>query len=85
MKRLLVSLLMMAVGIFLLVCVKAGERVRQGQEIGRSGSTGLVGGDHLHFSMQVDGVTVNPTEWWDPHWIRNRILARFPEQKLPGS
>ncbi|MBI3667374.1 MAG: M23 family metallopeptidase [Acidobacteria bacterium] len=67
------------------VAVKAGDRVQQGREMGRSGSTGLAGGDHLHFSMQVDGVTVNPTEWWDQHWIRDRILARFPEEKLPGS
>ncbi len=49
--------------------VKPGESVRQGQEIGRSGSTGLAGGDHLHFSMQVDGAQVNPLEWWDQEWI----------------
>jgi murein DD-endopeptidase MepM/ murein hydrolase activator NlpD len=65
--------------------VKAGDSVRQDQEIGRSGSTGLAGGDHLHFSMQVDGVQVNPVEWWDGRWIRDRIAAKFPEKKLPGS
>jgi len=63
--------------------VKVGETVRQGQGIGRSGSTGLAGGDHLHFSMQVDGAQVNPTEWWDEHWIHDRILLKLPGEKLP--
>lgn len=63
--------------------VKRGDSVTQGQEIGRSGSTGLAGGDHLHFSMQVQGMQVSPTEWWDPHWIHDRILAKFPGEKLP--
>jgi murein DD-endopeptidase MepM/ murein hydrolase activator NlpD len=63
--------------------VKRGDSVKQGQEIGKSGSTGLAGGDHLHFSMQVQGMQVNPTEWWDPHWIHDRIFAKFPGEKLP--
>lgn len=64
--------------------VKAGEAVRQGQVVGRSGSTGLAGGDHLHFSMQVDGAQVNPVEWWDEHWIHDRVLLKFPDHKLPA-
>ena len=40
--------------------VKVGDMVKSGQTLGRSGSTGLAGGDHLHFSMQLDGVQVNP-------------------------
>jgi hypothetical protein len=56
--------------------VKAGDMVKKGQSLGRSGSTGLAGGDHLHFSMQVDGVQVNPIEWWDEHWIKDRILSK---------
>ncbi len=64
--------------------VKAGDTVRQGQTIGRSGSTGLAGGDHLHFSMQVDGVQVNPVEWWDPHWIQDRIRTKLPAMSPAG-
>lgn len=56
--------------------VKVGDLVKKGQELGRSGATGLAGGDHLHFSMQVDGVQVNPVEWWDAHWIQDRILSK---------
>ncbi len=57
--------------------VKPGEMVKKGQSLGRSGSTGLAGGDHLHFSMQVDGVQVNPVEWWDDHWIHDRIRSKL--------
>ena len=57
--------------------VKVGDLVKRGQEIGKSGATGLAGGDHLHFSMQVDGVQVNPVEWWDAHWIHDRILSKL--------
>lgn len=37
--------------------------------LGQTGTTGMAGGDHLHFSMLINGVFVNPVEWWDPHWI----------------
>ncbi|MCL5745002.1 MAG: M23 family metallopeptidase [Acidobacteria bacterium] len=57
--------------------VKVGEMVKKGQPMGRSGSTGLAGGDHLHFGMQVNGVQVNPVEWWDEHWIKDRILSKL--------
>lgn len=58
--------------------VKPGGEVKKNQQIGRSGATGMAGGDHLHFSMQVDGVQVSPVEWWDGAWIRNRILSKLP-------
>ena len=58
--------------------VKEGDLVKRGQTMGKSGSTGLAGGDHLHFSMQVDGVQINPVEWWDEHWIKDHIRSRIP-------
>jgi murein DD-endopeptidase MepM/ murein hydrolase activator NlpD len=57
--------------------VKKGDMVKKGQTIGKTGSTGLAGGDHLHFTMQVDGVQVNAVEWWDAHWIKDRILSKI--------
>jgi len=57
--------------------VKKGDMVKKGQIIGKTGSTGLAGGDHLHFTMQVDGVQVNAVEWWDPHWVKDRILSKL--------
>ena len=61
------------------LAVKEGDQVERGQEIGRSGQTGLAGGDHLHFTMLLDGIPVNPVEWWDPHWIHDRIEAKVAE------
>jgi murein DD-endopeptidase MepM/ murein hydrolase activator NlpD len=57
--------------------VKAGDIVEKEQELGRSGMTGLAGGDHLHFTMLVNGHMVNPVEWWDQHWIQDRILRKL--------
>jgi murein DD-endopeptidase MepM/ murein hydrolase activator NlpD len=59
--------------------VKTGDAVTRGQVVGRSGMTGLAGGDHLHFSIQVQGRPVNPVEWWDPHWIDDRVLRKIRE------
>ena len=57
--------------------VKAGDLVEKEQPIGRSGMTGMAGGDHLHFTMLVNGQMVNPVEWWDSHWIEDRILRKL--------
>jgi len=40
--------------------VRAGQRVYQGQQIGRIGSTGNVTGPHLHFEVLRNGTKVNP-------------------------
>lgn len=57
--------------------VKAGDTVQTGQIIGHSDSTGLAGGDHLHFSMLLAGQQVNPIEWWDAHWIQDHIQSKI--------
>jgi murein DD-endopeptidase MepM/ murein hydrolase activator NlpD len=64
--------------------VKVGEQVKKDQEIGRTGSTGLAGGDHLHFTMLVDGVPVNPVEWWDQHWLQDRVFRKITEAGGPS-
>jgi murein DD-endopeptidase MepM/ murein hydrolase activator NlpD len=62
--------------------VKVGDAVTRGQSLGRSGMTGLAGGDHLHFTMLVGGQMVNPVEWWDPHWIADRVERKLTEAGL---
>jgi murein DD-endopeptidase MepM/ murein hydrolase activator NlpD len=56
--------------------VRDGDTVKQGQVMGLSGQTGMAGGDHIHFGMQLDGVQIDPKEWWDPHWIKDHIAKR---------
>lgn len=56
--------------------VVPGTTVRKGDPLGKTGETGLAGGDHLHFSTIIHGIHVDPIEWWDAHWIRDQVLAR---------
>jgi len=57
--------------------VKPGQMVKKKEPLGKSGETGLAGGDHLHFGMFLDGVPVDPREWWDAHWITDHITDRL--------
>ncbi len=57
--------------------VKEGEQVRRGRVIGRTGDTGLAGGDHLHFAILLHGLPVSPIEWWDPHWLGDRLVRKL--------
>ncbi|MCX6560819.1 MAG: M23 family metallopeptidase [Candidatus Aminicenantes bacterium] len=57
--------------------VTAGKDVVRGAVLGLTGSTGMAGGDHLHFAMLVQGVFVNPVEWWDAHWIRDNVELKM--------
>jgi murein DD-endopeptidase MepM/ murein hydrolase activator NlpD len=62
--------------------VKVGDMVQKGGKMGIAGQTGLAGGVHVHFSMQVDGVQTNPREWWDEHWIKDRILSKLAPERI---
>ncbi len=57
--------------------VSRGQEVEKGDVIGFTGTTGLAGGDHLHFSVMVNGTHVNPIEWWDAHWIRDNVERKL--------
>ncbi len=59
------------------MAVEVGDVVERGQIIGRTGATGLAGGDHLHYGIIVGGVPVNPIEWWDKNWVRNNITSKL--------
>jgi len=57
--------------------VEKGQKLKKGDIIGLTGQTGLAGGDHLHFSILVNGIFVNPEEWIDYHWLRNNIIRKL--------
>ncbi len=57
--------------------VKEGDSVEAGQEIAKTGMTGLAMGDHLHFGILVQGIEVRPVEWLDPKWIRDNVEKIF--------
>ena len=57
--------------------VAEGATVEKAQPLGKSGITGMAGGDHLHFTMLVNGQMVNPVEWWDAHWIEDRVVRKI--------
>jgi len=56
-----------------------GDRVELDQQLGRSGATGLAGGDHLHFTMLLNGNAITPIDWWSAQWVEDRILRKFQE------
>jgi murein DD-endopeptidase MepM/ murein hydrolase activator NlpD len=64
--------------------VKEGDLVKKNQSLGVAGATGLAGGVHVHFGMQIDGVQVNPMEWWDEHWIHDRIMSKLDPNQAPA-
>ncbi len=57
--------------------VEEGQSLKRGEIIGTTGETGLAGGDHLHYITLLQGLPVNPIEWWDGHWIADRIARKL--------
>src|SRR5687767_6536421 len=66
--------------------VSVGQLVETETELGRSGSTGLAGGDHLHFTMLLGGNAITPIDWWSAQWVQDRVLRKFTDAGLapPG-
>lgn len=46
------------------VSVKVGDQVKQGQDIGSIGSTGNIGKNTLYFSIEQEGVALNPANFF---------------------
>jgi murein DD-endopeptidase MepM/ murein hydrolase activator NlpD len=61
------------------IVVKPDSPVSTGQVLGYTGSTGLAGGDHLHFTMLLGGNPVTPIDWWSGKWVHDRILRKLQE------
>ncbi|MBI4681996.1 MAG: M23 family metallopeptidase [Nitrospirae bacterium] len=65
--------LMTLYGHLSVITVNEGQKVSKGEIIAKTGSTGLAGGDHLHFGLLMHGYEVSPLYWWDPHWIKVNV------------
>ncbi len=63
--------------------VREEQEVEKGAVLGRTGSTGLAIGDHLHYEVLIHGISVTPLEWWDARWIRDYILKPLRAANLP--
>ena len=59
------------------IAVQEGAKITRGAFIGRTGETGLAGGDHLHYCTLLGGLPVDPVEWSDGHWIQDRIASKL--------
>jgi hypothetical protein len=59
------------------VKVQVGDTVRMNDEVGRSGTTGLARGDHLHFTMLLGGRAVTPVDWWSSQWVEDRVMRKL--------
>ncbi|MDE6886162.1 MAG: M23 family metallopeptidase [Helicobacteraceae bacterium] len=50
-----------------------GDIVKKDEIIGKSGSSGLAFGDHLHFGVLVQGKPTISNEWMDSKWLKANI------------
>ena len=53
--------------------VKEGDIVKKGDIIAKTGASGLAFGDHLHFSILLQGVPSVSNEWMDSRWLKTHI------------
>ncbi len=65
------------------IAATPGAEVARGDIIGKTGESGLAGGDHLHFSTMVDGIHVDPADWWDRHWLGDHVFGRLADHPRP--
>lgn len=59
--------------------VNVGDQITKGQILGRTGATGMAGGDHLHYGIVLAGIEINPREWLDAHWITDNFTSKWDQ------
>jgi murein DD-endopeptidase MepM/ murein hydrolase activator NlpD len=65
--------------------VQVGDIIEHDGRLGRSGATGLAGGDHLHFTMLLGGNAITPIDWWSSQWIQDRVIRKLVDAGAPAS
>jgi len=61
--------------------VMPGTLVRAGQMIGVAGRTGFARANQVYFELRVQGVPVDPREWWDAAWVSGHISDQIVSAK----
>ena len=57
--------------------VSVGDSVGKKDYVGKTGTTGLAVGDHLHYGLYIQGVPARPLEWWDAKWIADNVSYKI--------
>lgn len=63
------------------VKVSQGSEVKKGQEIAVVGGSGFGRKPHLYLQFRVNGMPVDPREWWDLNWYNGHITGKVKEVK----
>ncbi len=61
--------------------VKKGDFVKKDDIIGVMGHTGLARATSLFFQMRVQGVPVDPLEWWERSWFQDHVAGKINDVK----
>lgn len=67
------------------ISVEVGDLIDADASLGRSGATGLAGGDHLHFTMLLGGNAVTPIDWWSQKWVEDRVNRKWVEAGIQSA
>jgi len=63
------------------VTVREGDHVARGETIGLGGDSGLTSSQGVYFEIRIQGVPVDPTEWWDRTWMKSHIYDKIDDVK----
>ena len=62
--------------------VRKGDLVKRGEILGTQGASGFALKPSAYLEMRVQGVAVDPLEWWDANWFNQHVIGKINEIKL---
>lgn len=60
---------------------KEGDRVKKGEPLGYTGSSGLVSSESLQFEMRFYGIPIDPAPWTNAKWVSSQVENRILRTK----
>ncbi len=61
--------------------LSTGDEVYKGQLIGKPGKSGIGNGKTFYFELRLQGVPVDPQEWWNTSWYYSHIEKKIEDVK----